>query len=123
MTGGGRRSGLVFLDGFVEACERDACGTLGRALLRAGLWARGAVGSGDEAAGALEGAAFVVGEGVQAFLADFVEDGIDFFLHDIDGGIACGIALAGGFVVDFEVDGEAASFGGDEFELGARRPG
>ena len=55
---------------------------------------------------------------MEAFLADFVEDGIDLFLDDIDGGIACGVALASGFVVHFEVDGEAASFGGDEFELG-----
>ena len=56
---------------------------------------------------------------MEAFFADFVEDGIDLFLNDIDGGIACGVAFASGFVVHFEVDGEAAFFGGDEFELGA----
>jgi len=57
---------------------------------------------------------------VEAFLADFIEDGVDLFLDDVDGGIPCGVAFASCFVVDFEVDGEAASFGGDEFELGAR---
>lgn len=86
--------------------------------MQAGLTARRAAGIRDETTGALKGAALVFREGVEAFFADLVENRIDLFLDNVYGGIPGGVAFASSLMVDLKVNGETASFGRDEFELG-----